>query len=80
MSEEIFTRWVDPTIEKYKQEIERLKESEEYHRKGYVELHKRIDETIEYIEMQQKIFKDYDVVVDTQLKNILNILKGEDKE
>jgi len=39
----------------------------------------RIDKAIEYIKKQQIIFKDYDVVVDNQLKNILEILDKENK-
>ncbi len=37
-----------------------------------------IKEVREYIEIQQKIFDDYDITLDTILKNILEILdKGE---
>ena len=39
----------------------------------------RTDKAIEYIEIQQKIFDDYDIALDNILKNILEIL-GVDKE
>lgn len=42
-------------------------------------LKERIEKAIEYIKIQQIIFKDYDVVSENQLNNLLEILKG-DKE
>lgn len=39
----------------------------------------RIDKAREYIASQKIIFKDYDIVVDNQLKNILEILDKEKK-
>ena len=59
-----------------KKELERLKESEEYHRVGYAELYKRIDEAIEYIESYMPNY-DFDK---TNLTKVLDILKGVDKE
>lgn len=41
-------------------------------------LQSKIDKAIEYIKIQQKIFKDYDIISENQLNNLLNILK-EDK-
>ena len=38
-------------------------------------LQSKIDKAIEYIKIQQKIFKDYDIVSENQLNNLLNILK-----
>ena len=40
-----------------------------------------IKEVRKYIEIQQKIFKDYDIAMENQLKNVLEILdKGSDKD
>ena len=50
-----------------KQEILRLKESEEYHRKGYADLYKRIDDAIYFIELDM-------------YGTALDILKGENNE
>ena len=44
---------------------------------SYNELRARISNAIEYIKSQQKIFEEYDIVVDNQLKNLLEILGGE---
>lgn len=38
-------------------------------------LQSKIDKAIEYIKIQQKIFKDYDIVSENQLNNLLDILK-----
>ena len=59
----------------YKLENTRLKESEEYYRKGYAKLHKRIDEAIEYIEQHNDYF-----LLKREVKKVLGILKGVDKE
>ena len=40
----------------------------------YIVLQDKIDNAIAYIKTQQKIFKDYDIVSDKQLKIILEIL------
>lgn len=40
----------------------------------------RIDKAIEYIEIQQKIFRDYDIVSENQLKNLFEILRGDNNE
>ena len=59
-------------------ELDRLEESEEYHRKGYAELYKRIDDAIEYIETALK--DDYsEFMYMYEPEEILKILKGEDK-
>lgn len=61
---------------KQNKEIDRLKESEEYHRKGYAELYKRIDDAIEYIEEALK--DDYsEFMYMYEPEEILKILKGE---
>ena len=38
-------------------------------------LQSKIDMAIEYIKIQQKVFKDYDIVIKNQLNNLLDILK-----
>lgn len=43
----------------------------------YFNTQQRIDKAIEYIETQHIIFANYDIVVDNQLKQILDILKGD---
>ena len=66
-----------------KEEIKRLKESEEYHRKGYAELYKRIDEAIEYIEENYTQYGEEDDFWSYRLinaDNTLDILKGDDKD
>lgn len=64
----------------YKLENTRLKESEEYHRKGYAELHQKIEQAIEYIEKQTKeLYKNWDIE-NFDFEELLNILKGADKE
>jgi hypothetical protein len=40
----------------------------------------KIDKAINYIKSQQVIFKDYDIVVDNQLKNLLEILGDKENE
>ena len=67
----------DKKVKELEKEIERLKESEEYHRKGFVELHKRIEETIEYLEAVNKSNQKIFVLVNKQ--DLLDILKREDK-
>lgn len=37
-------------------------------------LQEQLHQAIQYIKSQQVIFKDYDIVVDNQLKNLLEIL------
>ena len=66
----------------YKLEIERLKESEEYHRKGYAELYKRIEEAIEYIETNIEDEYKWDGLLyeNEEKKKVLDMLKGVDKE
>ena len=61
-----------------KKELERLKESEEYHRKGYADLHKRIDEAIEYIETN--VSKQGYTLPYYTYKKVLDILRGEDND
>ena len=61
-----------------KEEIKRLKESEEYHRKGYAELYKRIDDAIEYI--IEGIYSDYGERCSNASNELLEILKGDDKD
>lgn len=39
-----------------------------------------IKEVREYVKIQQKIFKDYDIAMENQLKNILEIFDKENKE
>lgn len=74
-----------------KKDLERLKESEEYHRKGYAELYKRIDEAIEYIEENETTFNVHNVAnefgiptleftLEPWKKELLDILKGVEKE
>lgn len=65
MSEEELKKRIENLIEDFKRHIGRINE-----------LQDRIDKAIEYIKSQQVIFKDYDIVVDNQLKNILEILGG----
>ena len=56
-------------------EIDRLEENNDYYHKGYIELHDRIEEAINYLERD-----DLDIR-DEWLKDIIiEILKGEDKE
>lgn len=43
-------------------------------------LQSKIDKAIEYIKIQQKIFKDYDIVSENQLNNLLDILKEDRNE
>ncbi len=59
-------------IKENRKEIERLKESEEYHRKGFAELHKRIDDALEYM--------DSSIYQWSEFQKIKDILKGVDKE
>ena len=40
----------------------------------------RIEKAINYIKVQQKIFRDYDIVIENQLKNLLEILQGVGKD
>lgn len=52
---------------------------EEEHNTTFKEWQKNIQankKAIEYIRTQQTIFKDYDIVIEKQLKNISNILEG----
>lgn len=68
-------------LKEQEKEIERLKESEEYHRKGFAELHKRIDETIKYIEEHTYIAGDEQYfVMNSEPIVLLEILKGEDDD
>lgn len=62
---EILTRWQDPTIKELKNQLQQKENI--------------IKEVREYITSQKIIFKDYDIVVDNQLKNILEILDKEIK-
>ena len=57
-------------------EIDRLEESNDYYHKGYIELYDRIEEAIEYIEDNSK---RVDIFKRLYCKDLLNILKGEDK-
>lgn len=41
-------------------------------------LQSKIDKAVEYIKTQQKIFEGYDIVIENELNNLLDILK-EDK-
>lgn len=70
-------------VETQQQEIERLKESEEYHRKGYAELYKRIDEAIEELENAYTDISNnnnVNYVHKAFQSDLLDILKGVDKE
>lgn len=58
-------------------ELDRLEESEEYHRKGFAELYKRLDDAIEYIKQEKNNIDNYDKWV---IDDLLNILQGSDKE
>ena len=40
----------------------------------------RIERATNYIKVQQKIFRDYDIVSENQLKNLLEILQGDGKD
>ena len=61
-----------------KKDLEILKESEEYHRKGYADLYKKIDEAMEYIE--DNFTNEDGTIWHEEIKKIYNILKGVDKE
>lgn len=55
---------------------------EEEHNTTFKEWQKNIQankKAIEYIRIQQTIFKDYDTVIENQLKNISNILEGKNE-
>lgn len=55
-------------------EIDRLEENNDYYHKGFIELHDRIDEVINYLDRD-----DLDIR-DEWLKDIIiEMLKGEDK-
>lgn len=41
-------------------------------------LQSKIDMAIEYIKIQQKVFKDYDIAIKNQLNNLLDFLRKED--
>ena len=58
-------------------ELDRLEESEEYHRKGFAELYKRLDDAIEYIKQEKNNIDNYDKWL---IDDLLNILQGSDKE
>ena len=60
-------------IRLYALENARLKESEEHHRKGFANLHKRIDEAIEELEIWQPKEK----ILQEEKEYLLEILKGE---
>ena len=73
--EEICRLFIDRSeMFKLQQEIKRLKESEEYHRKGYAELYKRIDDVIKYIENTSGLLEYQEII------EIRDILEGEDVE
>lgn len=83
--ERLAEEWVREHIKynELKQENEKLKELcnkyEEEHNTTFKEWQKNIQankKAIEYIRTQQTIFKDYDIVIEKQLKNISNILEG----
>ena len=63
---------------------ELLKESEEYHRKGYAELHKRIEDAIEYIKEQLLPYGNEwhwdDAGIEDYVIDLLDILEGKDNE
>ena len=63
-------------------ELDRVKESEEYYRKGYAEFYKRIDEAIDKLEESQKGLEEWHFDgYDPCLEEIIEILKGsEDNE
>lgn len=74
-------------------ELDRLEESEEYYRKGFAELHKRIDEAIDYIEHLKNEWNEcsvkdnvnlymFETYLDgiTKMITIKEILKGVDEE
>ena len=74
------------TIKDLQKDSEELKELcnkyEEEHNTTFKEWQKDIQankEAIEYIRIQQTIFKDYDIVIENQLKNISNILEGKNE-
>ena len=60
----------------YKLENTRLKESEEYHRKGYAELHQKIEQAIEFIENTRHTTS----MTLEEMCDLEEILKGVDKE
>lgn len=56
---------------------------EEEHKTTFLEWKKDIQankKAIAYIKTQQVIFANYDIVIEEQLDNLLNILQGSDKE
>lgn len=65
-------------LENKDKEIERLKESEEYHRVGYAELYKRIDEVMDYIK-ENYTNKDGSIWHEA-MQDIYKIIEGVDKE
>ena len=67
---------LNDTIDWWKDRFFGQQEYDDSHRITAIEYKKRIDEAIEYIKIQQKIFKDYDTVVENQLDNLLNILQN----
>jgi len=77
MSEQIFTRWIDPTIEEQRKEIERLKEENEYLNIANIEFSKRITDAIEYIKEKAK---NNCWIDQYEASDLIKILKGEDKE
>lgn len=79
--EETDSKLAKDTIFNLHSEIDRLKESEEYHRKGFAELHKRIDEAIEYIKENKSHHECNEYCFDNMLEDTIeleNILQGSD--
>jgi uncharacterized protein (DUF3084 family) len=88
VSEEVFTRWIDPIIEEKDKEIERLNniiktkdEGIKAFAEDLCEESTKIEKAIEYIEKHTEnidrgqYYEDY-----VETYPVLQILKGEDKE
>lgn len=65
------------TIEMYSKRIDELRIEVSAKEEVANEYKERIDSAIKYIKTQQTIFTDYDIALENQLNNLLNILNGE---
>ena len=60
----------------YNKEIERLQDELDYYKKGFAELHKRIDDVMDFIyETQEQL-----IITDFDLDYIRRVLVGDDKD